>query len=506
MERKCIHVSLLCCVTSSLIASPPPPPTGSPFGVEMAPPAASVSSEGFAPLHTSSVGMPEEHFSSPFAPPAAFNKPVESSFGAPSIESGPGLSSPFSPPSEFGAPSFELPHSPAGAPAFNPSGEHGMSFGSPHGMQPAHHETFNPHEHEIISKQIEEEAKAVEEQDSLVQQGIDSFEAEGSGNWLLKRVWWEKTESVYESIKHIFNQVLDSRTHFITARNKLDRELDIFYGEMGLEQGPLHDIITHILSLMEKMRASQGDVLSPKEEDLVKKTKEKEQVLLQLKADIKGIQTVEEKLDQALNTLFKQIDVCSEYEQRAWTMLKDIARELNDKEARKSFYQTEALLEDIKKIQTYLNGPFSHYFDQTTQLAREYAHKITTNMQNLRNQGIDLQKEALRLENERDEPQPKPKVAKEVAKKKESAGFFGSITQFFKNIWNSIFGWFGASETKVKVRAKAADQDGLREVKKDAGILGKELEDFSQDNQPVVHESQKAVPSHQMHHQQAMKK
>ncbi len=296
--------------------------------------------------------------------------------------------------------------------------------------------------------------QAMEQEEVIEQEGINNFDVEGSGNWLLKRVWWEKTEEVYEEIKVVFNQVLETRGQFITARNKLDRELDIFYGEMGLEQGPLHDIITHILDLMEKRRKAQGDVLTPAEEALVKKTEEKEPVLAQLKLDVKAIQAVEDKLDQALTTLFKQIDVCNEYEQRAWNNFKDIARELNDKEARKSYYQTQALLDDIKKIQAYLNGAFSSYFEQTVQLARDHAQKITANMQNLRNQGIDLQKEAQILENDRDQPK-KQQVKKEEVKKPQ-VGFFGKISQFFSDLFSKLFGWFGAEKTQVKTRTKKA--------------------------------------------------
>lgn len=492
MERKRIHVSLLCCVTSYLIASPPPPPPAAPgfgdaFKREMEAPQESASNRApmpeestekteepsfdrsaFGTPEETSTDAPERSVSASFAP----RQPVTPSNITPERESEPTFGQP--PAEENGpesVPSFSSPFEPTGAEDQQQD-------------QSSEQEAYDSGTNTVYNAaQMQQAEEAIDQQDATVQEGIDSFDVEGSGNWLLKRVWWEKTEEVYEATKQIFNQVLDTRTNFITARNALDRELDIFYGEMGLEQGPLYDIITHILSLMEKKRASQGDVLSVKEEDLVKRTQEKEQVLMQLKADIKGIQAVEEKLDQALNTLFKQIDVCNEYEQRAWTNFKSIARELNDQEARKSYYQTEALLGDIKKIQTYLNGPFTTYFEQTVQVAREYAQKITTNMQNLRNQGIDLQKEALRLENERDEPQPKPKTTKEVVKEKEKSGFFGGIMQFFRSLFSSMLSWFSSAETKVKVRTKKIEQGVVHDVKSVAGRAGQALEDFAQDDQ-----------------------
>lgn len=473
MEKKRIQISLLCCVTSYLIASPPPPP-----------PPPSVES-GLDNPFRSGLEAPQEE-------PSASNEQERSSEATPPTDE-PSFTPPDAPSFDAEQPTFErAPERSVSAGFPSPEPEEKTESSDTPKEEKAPEEPATPLEQESQQEQyssdtgsMQQAEQAIDQQDSLVQQGIESFDVEGSGNWLLKRVWWEKTEEVYEATKQIFNQVLDTRTNFINARNKLDRELDIFYGEMGLEQGPLYDIIAHILSLMEKKRTAQGDVLSVKEEDLVKRTQEKEQVLMQLKADIKGIQAVEEKLDQALNTLFKQIDVCNEYEQRAWTNFKTIARELNDQEARKSYYQTQALLDDIKKIQSYLNGPFNTYFEQTVQVAREYAQKITANMQNLRNQGIDLQKEALRLENERDEPQPQPK-AKKAVEVKEKPGFFGSIMNFFRSLWSSIFGWFGSAETTVKVRTKKIEQDAEKEVRTAAGKAGRALEDFAQGPQQAT--------------------
>lgn len=472
---------MVCLVTSTLVASPPPPPFFSgAFGQSDMP------SFNAPSVSEPSVDAPDTERTSPFEEPRVTEP--KSFLPEPSIEERPeeSFSRRLSEPTEnfSDRPSDDQPTDESAsmpAPETPSFGDENRSSEEPSNRESLHRESFGSEENsgyhypsrQIGASGIDDQQKSydsyqgqdtgdmqqteevLEQQDTIIQQGIDDFNVEGSGNWLLKRVWWEKTEEVYQEIKGVFNQVLETRMQFIATRNKLDRELDIFYGEMGLEQGPLNDIVTHILDLMEKMRKAQGDVLSSKEEDLVKRTQEKEQVLVQLKLDIKAIQEVEDKLDQALNTLFKQIDVCNEYEQRAWNNFKDIARELNDKEARKSYYQTLALFEDVKKIQAYLTGAFSSYFQQTVQSAREHAQTITAHMQNLRNQGIDLQKEALILENDRDNPnkdvhKKKEEKKKEDTTKKQNVGFFGRVAEFFRSIFSWIGGWFGTQETRVK--------------------------------------------------------
>jgi len=200
---------------------------------------------------------------------------------------------------------------------------------------------------------------------------VDTFNITTGGNWVLKRVWWEKTETMYEKIKDVFNKVMDSRTQFVKKRNDLDRELDIFYGEMGVDQGPLQNLIHQAQNLMDKEKKEQG-YLDKKERAFVAKLAGKERTLEQLKLDIKGIQELDHKIDEALDTLFQQIDTCNDYEQKAWENFKEIARELDDKQARVLYYHTETLHKDCLKIQTYINTPFTSYFDEIVESAKEH--------------------------------------------------------------------------------------------------------------------------------------
>ena len=53
------------------------------------------------------------------------------------------------------------------------------------------------------------------EQDEIEIKGIDTVDiAQPKGNWLYKRIWWEKAERLYEKIKQLANEISESRIVF----------------------------------------------------------------------------------------------------------------------------------------------------------------------------------------------------------------------------------------------------------------------------------------------------
>lgn len=245
---------------------------------------------------------------------------------------------------------------------------------------------------------------------------VDTFDKESSGNWVLKRVWWEKIETLYEQIKQVFNTIMTARMDFISQRNRLDRELDLFFGQIGLEEGQLQDMIEDALNTLKKERAQEG-FLDKNEEAFYQALQGKQRDIEQLKLDVKALQELDQKVDEALDTLFKQIDIADQYEQKAWETFKDVARELDDKAARKSYYETEALLKDIQNVHRYITQDFAMYFTQTIQSAQTHSKSITVQMQTLKQNGVDLKK---RLESIEQELEAK-EIAKNVQKEKERA-------------------------------------------------------------------------------------
>ncbi len=371
---------------------------------------------------------------------------------------------------------------------------------------------------------------------AVVDSEVDTFEQEGSGNWLLKRVWWEKTEVVYEQIKQVFNEIMGARMDYISQRNRLDRELDVSNGQIGLEEGELQDIIDYCLDFVKKEKPEQG-FLNKQQEDLYNALQHKQHDLEQIKLDLKALQAVDQKIDEALDTLFKQIDVANQYEQKAWENFKDIARELNDKVARKSYYETEGLLKDIKSVHTYIIDQFSSYFNQTLQTARTHSQSISSQVQTLKQAGIDLKQqvgileqtqEAERLKKElaehekESEGAEKKKEVKKNAKTDQSMGMVSrlvdSVKLFVLNTVDHILdaalamgsrikslfvkeeSIVKAREKKLKVNAKIEDKK-----KKDVQIASKEDAHLEQVIHAEEHEVGNAVEQVVGHEEAALK-
>lgn len=384
---------------------------------------------------------------------------------------------------------FSQPVTPVATPSFTPS-----SFST-------NSSSSNEAETKTVTSGIDDDFIG-DEESQKVAETVDTLHVKTGGNWLLKRVWWEKTEDVYEQIKEVFNKVMDTRMQFISERNKLDRELDIFYGEMGIEQGPLHDILSHAQDLMEKEKQEQG-YLDKKEQAFVKKLEGKSRDLEQLKLDVKAIQEIDGKIDEALDTLFKQIDVCNQYEQKAWENFKEIARELNDKEARKLFYDTQGLYKDIQTVQAYITGEFSAYFAQTVQSAREHTAKISSQINGLKKEGIDLIKEAEILEKDEapalkkeEDPKPEQKIVKK--------GWFAAFIDWLMNLLPaSVKSWFVKVEKKAEPAvqaAKSAAQTVKNEAAHDYELVTNKLGTYEKELHDPIERSEHAVQDYFGYH------
>jgi len=277
-----------------------------------------------------------------------------------------------------------------------------------------------------------------------------------SGNWVYKNYWWRKIEDVYGQIKEGFNKVMTTRMTFFVKRNEVDKELDRFYQQVGLEQGQLEDIINVGLELMDKEKKEQG-FLNKKERDFLDKVKDRKRQLEQLKVDSKAIEELDTKINEAIDVVLKQIDVCSKYEQQAWEIFKSVARELSDKEAQKQYYETKTLLGDVEKVNVYLTGEFNSYFEKMIESVKEHTQSIMTQLSALEKEGISLKKELEIFEKE-DETQEKrdlekKRIEQEKADKKKKAeqkGFFSSVTSTVSSWFSSFNGWIGSVVTSVK--------------------------------------------------------
>ena len=197
----------------------------------------------------------------------------------------------------------------------------------------------------VIPEETEKQEKPI---------GIDTVSLENpQGNWLFKRIWWERAEERYEKIRLLVDAVWESRTIFFTKRNELDRNvLDPFYLNVGIGQGELQTILAELLDFFEKHREEQGS-LTEQERMLYENIETEEESLKQLKLDIEAIANLDHAIDDALGTLMNQINRVRQFERQAWDNFKEIAHILNDTKARELYYMIEGAARNIKNINIY---------------------------------------------------------------------------------------------------------------------------------------------------------
>ncbi len=229
--------------------------------------------------------------------------------------------------------------------------------------------------------------------------GIDTVDIdEPQGNWLLKRIWWEKAEAKYEKIKTLVEQVLESRMVFFAKHTELDRNVfDPFYMTIGLGQGELQEITTYFISQIEELR-EKGEALTLEERDLLQALKEEQETVEQLTKDVHAIGEYDTAINEALATLMEQMNLCRKYEREAWDAFKAIAKELSDKRARDLYYSMEAASKNINNIKDYVTNVFSPHFNQLTQQVEEYTEKVKSALELLKEKGVDVKKQAEVLE------------------------------------------------------------------------------------------------------------
>ena len=260
----------------------------------------------------------------------------------------------------------------------------------------------------VTTKPAEQIAQEVEEI------GIDTIDIdEPQGNWLFKRMWWEHAEKRYEKIRDLVQKIWKSRMNFFIKRTELDKMvLDPFHISMGLGQGELYEILSELVSRIEQERKEEG-VLSQSERSLLTRLKAEQKTLEQAKLDVESISQLGRDIDQALNRLMEQLNRVRTYEREAWEHFKNIARVLNDKKARELFFKIDTVLLNIKSIDDYLQRDFTQHFNQLLQKINNQVTKVTSEVQGLKEKGIDFKKQLGTIEAEEEQPVPVQEVEEE---------------------------------------------------------------------------------------------
>jgi hypothetical protein len=281
-----------------------------------------------------------------------------------------------------------------------------------------------PEEVPVIEAAPAEEKMEIPETEAAVTAeptGIDTVSLENpQGNWLFKRIWWERAQERYEKIRIMVDEIWQSRNTFFHERNELDRKiLDPFYMNIGIDRGELQLILSEINDFLEKHRDQEE--LTEQERVLASE----EETLKQLKRDVDMITNLDQAIDDALGTFMDQINRVRNYEGDAWKNFKEIAYILNDNRARELYYMIEGAARNIKTISSYLEQDFLTHFNKLVSEAKTRVNRIQGQMESLKEKGVLFQKQAEQLEQQSE--QQEIEEEKEISKPKVQQGWFDSI-------------------------------------------------------------------------------
>lgn len=293
-----------------------------------------------------------------------------------------------------------------------------------------------PAQEEVIATVISSEAPPIQPAEPVIQkplgpdeiQGIDTVditEEEAQGNWLYKRVWWERAEKKFENIRKAINDIFEKRTGFFAQRAELDKNvLDPFYIKIGLSQGGLQEALTELIGRMSKGTTNE------QENEIIEQAEDQKSELEQLQKEVQQVVKQDGEVDEAIGMLVDQLNKMRRLEQEAWQNFKNIARVLDDRKARELFYKVDNAWRNIQEMQGYIEKTFTPSFATLVDRIKERIQKIDNAILALKEKGIDLKKR-ITTEEEMEEDQEAPK------------GFFtryivDPVKNFFNKAWEVI--------------------------------------------------------------------
>lgn len=219
---------------------------------------------------------------------------------------------------------------------------------------------------------------------------LDTVDVNGSGNWLEKRIWFEQAQNAFDEILLLVNRVVDMRIQFSNEVNAVGHTIDSFYEAVYFDKEQLDDKFKEILVALEFEQKLKGD-LTQEERALQNSIKQELASIDQLGKNIKLINVVDIKIDQALMQAFKTIDECRDYEAKAWATFKLIGKEIDDKKARNLYYEMQNFKENIQQKSTYLSSSLLPYLHNTLVAKIDsIIASINQSMEQLKQKGIDL--------------------------------------------------------------------------------------------------------------------
>lgn len=241
-----------------------------------------------------------------------------------------------------------------------------------------------------VSKSVAAPLNIVDVPDDMPS-GLDTLNIDSSGNWLEKRIWYQKGEQLFEVVRMNLQKAADLRMRFVDEVNRIGHQIDDFYESMSFERGEIDEMLLAVMQDLQSQTEIRGGDLSSSERSIKSKVQEEQKQFDVLSKDLKLIDDLDEQIDKTMMKAFKEIDTCRGLETRTWNNFKEIGLELDDKKARVLYYEMENFHKNIEQKMGYLQNNLLPYLqNQLVAKVDQTMSQIKATMQDFDRKGLSL--------------------------------------------------------------------------------------------------------------------
>jgi len=275
---------------------------------------------------------------------------------------------------------------------------------------------------------------------------LDTLGFDDSGNWVEKRVYWERAENAYGKLRDTNTQVSQEQLQYFGARNEVDKQLAADHCELGLSKSELTKVLDYLLGLLEVPQDHGHVDQKTNTNDFKLTVLDNQEQLLLLQTNLEQLAQLDSDLDSVIIKAIDQVQKCSEYERKAWEDFKQIGRVLSDESARKLYYQVVSYRKNSKLILNYLKNDLRTSFENLISRVKAKLNQIKKITSELKDAGIDLKYELKALEQDQIYRKDRVQLAdtsqnerkSESAKSKKQSGFWGIFLDSLQGLWQLI--------------------------------------------------------------------
>jgi hypothetical protein len=256
---------------------------------------------------------------------------------------------------------------------------------------------------------------------------------EAQGNWLSKRIWWERAEEMYEKIRTAIGDIMDKRMEIFSRRTTLDRDLfDPVFIEIGVGIAELETIIQELVTQLDR---AEEEGPSDAQRAVLNELRDERASLDELKNNITSLRTLETAVETALSTLLETVNTVRRHERDAWNSFKEIGRVLSEKRARELYYKIDVAWQNIKQLAQYIEKTFSQYFSTLEERAKSAITALRTQFFALKDKGIDLKERMLILTKQESEEEKELEERESEQEKVQKSSWWSAIVRNIRLLW-----------------------------------------------------------------------